>query len=295
MSFRPLFSRDRIWAGLLALAFIALSFILTAFILRRPVGPASVILAAVALILFISALWLLYRLWALHTLDYWVLRDAIHIHWNGEEVIIPLGDVESIQRADHIAFPARWPHWPEPWIGYDANTRVLAYATQPPAHSLAIHTPDTIYLVSPNDPDGFIAAFRARRDFGPARQLKPVIYLAPWREHWLLRDRWAQALLLGGWLLGLFLLGYTAWHYPQLPETIALRVDLRGNPALLSPRRAIFLIPGFTLLAGFFNAALGYALYPYRRFFAYLLWSTSVVLQIIGLYVVAQLIAQAVG
>ena len=295
MSFRPLFSRDRLWASLLTLALIALALIALRAMAARPVGPGTVLLGGFALILGGLSLLLIYRLWALHTLDYWVQRDAIHILWNGEEAIVPLDHVQRVERGDGLDLKPNWLHWPEPWIGYDADARILAYASQPPERSLIIVTDEENYLISPDDPDAFIAAFEERRDFGPARKLKPVIYLAAWRQHWLLRDRVAQLLLFGGLALGLVLLAYVAWRYPQLPETIALHFDLDGNPDLLSPRRSIFLIPGVALLIGFLNAAIGYAFYAYRRFIAYLLWSASVILQLMGLYIAMRLINLAVG
>ena len=289
MSFRPLYPRDRIWAGLLALILAILALLALYGLLTRPIGPGSVILGWISLLLAgISAL-LLYRLWSLHTLDYWVQRDAIHIHWHGEEVIIPLPHIQTIEPAQVTLRPA-WGHWPEPWIQWDENQRILAYATQPPSASLAIITQDETYLISLQDPDAFIAAYQERRNFGPARHLRPVIYLAPWRQHWLLQDRWAQILLGGGLLLGLLLLSYVAWHYPSLPPTIALHFDTQGNPDLLSPRRSIFLLPAFTLLMGFLNAAIGYTLYTYRRFIAYFLWSASVILQLLGFYLIHRLI-----
>ncbi|HEY80260.1 MAG TPA: DUF1648 domain-containing protein [Anaerolineae bacterium] len=295
MSFRPLYPRDRIWAGLLALALLALTLLTLRALLARPVGPGAVILGGILLLLVGMSALLIYRLWSLHSLDYWVQRDAIHILWNGEEVVVPLDRIQRVERAARLELAPHWRHWPLPWVQARGEEHLLAYATQPAAHSLAIVTQEATYLISPADPDGFILAYEQRRDFGPARKLKPVIYLAHWRQHWLLRDRWAQGLLLGGLLLGLILLAYAAWHYPQLPATIALHFGVDGHPDWLSPRRAIFLIPGVALLIGFLNAAIGYALYLYRRFLAYLLWSASVVIQVMGLFIAIRIIALAAG
>ncbi len=295
MAFRPLFSRERIWASVLVLALIALALLALRVMFVRPVGPGTVILGGIVMALGIASALLIYRLWSLHTLDYWVQRDAIHIHWLGEEAVIPLGDIERVEPAQGMALTPRWIHWPLPWVQFPGDAPILAYASQPPEKSLAIVTREETYLISPADAEGFVAAYEQRRDFGPARKLKPVIYLAPWRQHWLWHDRWAHGLLLGGLLLGLILLAYVAWHYPQLPSAIALHFDANGNPDLLSPRRSIFLIPGVALVIGFLNAAIGYALYLYRRFLAYLLWSASVVIQVMGLFIAIRIIALAAG
>ena len=294
MSFRPNFTHDRVWASIAMLALFALALFSALAILKRPLGPGVVILGALTLIFLGLGLLLIYRLWSLHTLDYWVQRDAIHIHWHGEEVIVPLPEIQDIRSAQDIALRPNWLHWPLQWVRADAEQRILAYATQSPANSISIITSEETYFITPQNPDIFIAAWKERQDFGPARHLKPVIYLSSWRQHWLLRDRLAQGLIFGGLLLGFVLLAYVAWHYPQLPATIALHFDARGEPDLLSPRRSIFLIPGVSLLIGFLNAAIGFAFYDAQRFLSYLLWSASLILQIAGLFIAANLITLAV-
>ncbi len=294
MAFRPILPRDRLLAAFLAILSLALALLLTYWLIQQPIGPTSVLVGVGILLLVAFAGLLLFRLWSLRTLDYWVQRDAIHILWRGEVAIIPLEYIRSIESASLQLRPA-WLHWPQQWILTQANPDILAYATQPPENSLAILTDDETYLISPQDPAGFLAAFEERRHFGPARQIKPAIYLSPWRQHWLLHDRWAQALLCGWLFLGGALLAYVTWHYPQLPDTLALHFNIQGEPDLISPRRAIFLLPGVAMLMGFLNAAIGFALYDYRRFFTYLLWSVSLLLQLIAWYVTIALIRFALG
>lgn len=294
MSFRPDFSRHRLWARIAVLVLFALALLAAIAIIRRPPGPSSVILGGIFLALIVTGALLITRLWSLRTLDYWVQRDAIRILWHGEEAVIPLSEIHDVRPANSALAPA-WRHWPLQWVQSDAETQTLAYATQPPESCLTIITDKETYLVSPRQPDDFIAAWQERRDFGPARQLKQVIYLSFWRQHWLLRDRLAQALLFGGLLLGVIALGYVTWRYPYLPQTIALHFDAHGNPDLLSPRRSIYLLPGISLVTGFLNAAIGFALYDFQRFLSYLLWSVSVVLQIIIIFIAANLITLAVG
>lgn len=294
MSFRPIFSRDRLWAGIAILILLVIAFIIANVIIRGPIGPKSVLLSVIFLLMLAMAALLIYRLWSLHTLDYWVQRDAIHIHWHGEEAIIPLEDILDVRIAETKTSP-NWLHWPAQWLHTDARNRVWAYAIQPPQQCLIILTKTDSYLISPRHRDVFIEAWQERKNFGPARSLKQITYLAPWRQHWLLRDRVAQALLFGGLLLGLLFLATVAWRFPQLPATIALHFNARGAPDLLSPRRTIFLLPGITLLIGFLNAAIGFALYDYQRYIAYLLWGVSVLLQGAAFLIASHLITLAVG
>ena len=294
MTFRPLFSRDRLWASLAALALFAFAILAVLAMVKRPLGPGTVLLGGLMALLLGTAALLLYRLWALHGLEYWVQRDAVHIHWQGEEAIIPLPEIQAVRPAAVTLRPA-WHRWPAQWVQVDAETHVFSYATQAPENCLEIVTDEEIYLLSPDHPDEFVAAYEDRRAFGPARRLKQVIYLAPWRQHWLLQDRLAQLLLFGGLLLGWLALAYVVWRYPQLPDTIALHFNAAGDPDLLSPRHSIFLLPGISLLIGFLNSAIGFALYEYQRNLSYLLWSISVILQIIVLFIAANLMTLAVG
>ncbi|RUA16631.1 MAG: hypothetical protein DSY55_03740 [Clostridia bacterium] len=294
MSFRPSFSRDRLWAGIAVLILSVSALIVARNITRHPLGPKSVLLGGISLLLIAVAALLIYRLWSLHTLDYWVQRDAIHILWLGEEAIIPLEDIQDIRSVEAEPSP-NWFHWPTQWLHTDAKNRVWAYATQPPRQCLTIITDTDRYLISPVQQKTFIAAWQERKNFGPARSLKQITYLAPWRQHWLLRDRTAQTLLLGGLLLGLLFLASVAWRFPQLPATIALHFNARGAPDLLSPRRTILLLPGIALSVGFLNAAIGFALYDYQRYIAYLLWGVSVLLQGAAFLIASHLITLAVG
>ena len=295
MSFRPLYSRDRIIAALAAALLLLLAALALLAMLHRAPGPGTVLLGGIFLLLAFLALLLIYRLWSLHTIDYWVERDAIHIHWQGEEAIIPLPEIETIGAAPQEMQPS-WLHWPLHWLHTDSqHEHLVSYATQPASQCLAVQTKESVYIISPHDPQQFLAVYEERRAFGPARHLREAIYLSPWRQFWLLNDRLAQALLAGGLLLGLLVLAYTVWRFPQLPETIAMHFNARGEPDLLSPRRSIFLLPGIALLSGFLNAAIGFALYEYQRFFSYLLWGISILLQIAFLFIASNLINLAVG
>ena len=294
MSFQPLFSRDRLWAALGALILFLLALLFFVLARHRALGPGTVILGGLSLLLLGLSALLIHRLWSLHTLDYWVQRDAIHIHWHGEEAVIPLPDVLEVVPAT-VTLAPQWLRWPLLWVQSDAEKSVLSYSALPPEEALAIVTADETYLISPAQPQAFVAAVEERQQFGPARHLKPVIYLSSWRQHWLLQDRWAQWLLWGGLVLGWMVLGYVIWRYPQLPAQIPLHIDAAGRPDAFRPQHAIFLLPGIALLIGFLNAALGFALYAYHRFLAYLLWSISVILQLITLFVAANLIRVAVG
>jgi hypothetical protein len=131
MTFRPLFSRDRLWASLAALALFAFAILAALAMVKRPLGPGTVLLGGLMALLLGTAALLLYRLWALHGLEYWVQRDAVHIHWQGEEAIIPLPEIQAVRPAA-VTLRSAWHRWPAQWVQVDAETHVFSYATQAP-------------------------------------------------------------------------------------------------------------------------------------------------------------------
>lgn len=228
MAFRPIQTRERLIAWGVALVLLVLSFVQLVRLLRTPLGPATVIEAIfLAITLGLLAV-LLYRLWVLHDLDYWVDRDAVRVLHAGDTVIIPLGDIQKVEYAPQwLGVKPRWLRWPNQWIHpLRPNQDIGAYATCPPAESLALSTTAGALVISPQDADGFRSALEARQKMGPARQLQPAVETSTFKQHWLLHDRPVQVLIGTGLLLWLILLAYLIWHYPS---------SRRLSPCILTP------------------------------------------------------------
>lgn len=292
MAFRPLFTRDRIIAFVLLLLLFALVAALGSQVLTaRPVGPKTVGFLIALLPTLACIVLLAYRLWQLQSLDYWLDRDALCIHWAGDVITIPLGHVVRIEAAGagDVGGPDRlpdWRQWPLPWLRpRRAGQRHAVYATQPPAACLAVETAESSYLISPRDPAAFLEAFQARQDFGALRELSEQIEASTLRDHWLWHDRLAQFLLAASLFMGLVLLGYFLWHFPGLPVEVPLHFDARGLVDRIGPRRTLMLLPAITLLMWFFNVVMGFVFYERQRLATYLLWGNALAVQIAGLLI----------
>lgn len=305
MAFRPLFTRDRIYAVLALLVLLALTFVLAYQVLAsRPVGPRTVVFLVLLLPTAGLTLLLAYRLWQLLSLDYWLDRDALRIHWAGDIITLPLS---QITRAGPVPGPngalPNWRQWPLVWMQpkqfqgeavpslhsgqalSEAKEHPSVYATQPPAACLSIEVGESSYLISPRDPTGFLAALRTRQDFGALRVLPAQIETAALHEHWLRRDRLAQFLLAASFLTGLLLLSYFLWNFPTLPAEVPLHFDASGLVDRIGPRRALMLLPSIALLILFFNTVIGFVFYERRRLAAYLLWGNALAVQVAGLLI----------
>ncbi len=291
MAFRPHIPRDRLIAWIVATLLLLISLILLIQLLRTPLGPSSIALSLTLLLALGLLATLLYRLWALHGLDYWIDRDAVRILWAGNKIIIPLGDIQQVEsKPTGLDSNAHWWAWPTRWVELlRPESDQASYATLPAEESLALKTPYATLLISPEDADGFVAALHERQALGPARKLEPTIAEPSFRQHWLVQDRLPLFLMGTGLFFGIALLGLLVWRYPTMPQQIPLHFNAEGVPDLLGPRRSIFLLSAITLLIGFFNAAVGIALYERHKLAAYMLWGSALLLQIAGFVIANRL------
>lgn len=292
MAFRPFASRYRWVAWLAAALLLLISLVLPFQLLRTHLGPTTVALFLAFLLILGLLVVLIYRLWALHRLDYWVDRDAVRIHWAGNRIDVPLPDIQEVEiQPTGLVQDYRWWAWPVGWVQPLRPESVQAsYSTRSPQESLALKTSYTTFLISPEDSDGFAAALRERQTLGPVRHLKPTIAEPSYRQHWLIQDRLPLIVMATGLLFGLIFLGALIWRYPTIPEQIPLHFDAAGAPDRIGARRSILLIPAITLLIGFFNAAIGVALYERHKLASYMLWGSALLLQIVALIIVNRLL-----
>ncbi|MCP4164435.1 MAG: DUF1648 domain-containing protein [Chloroflexi bacterium] len=296
MVFRPVIPREHLYAWLIAAGLLLISVPLLFQLFRTPPGTGFVRLGVISLLAAGLLIVLVYRLINLRQLEYWVERDALRIFWAGDTVVLPLGDIRSVERQiDGGVLQEQWLRWPARWVlPWRTERDLCAYATLPPDQCLSVVSQHGEMLISPADADGFIEAVYSRKDLGPARELTQTIEHAPYRLHWLYHDHLAQVLLAAGIVMGAILLAYVIWFFPRLPESIPLHFDANGVPDRISPRRSLFYIPAITLLIWFFNTIIGVVLYERERLAAYMLWAVAMLLQVAGFMVVRNLLALAI-
>jgi len=292
MAFRPFVSRNRWIAWLVAALLLLIILALPIQLLQTHLGPTTVVLFLIFLSMLALLLVVLYRLWALHRLDYWLDRDALRILWAGDRIDIPLPDIQEVEtNPTGLVQSYRWWSWPVGWVQPLRPESVqVSYATRSPQESLALKTSYATFLISPEDSDGFVTALNERHALGPARKLEPTVAEPSYRQHWLIQDRWPLIVMATGLLFGLIFLGMLIWRYPTIPLQIPLHFDATGAPDRIGARRSIFLIPAITLLIGFFNAAIGIVLYERHKLASYMLWGSALLLQIVALIIVNRLL-----
>jgi hypothetical protein len=229
-------------------------------------------------------------------LAYILSRDALTIRWGFSTITLPLSEIQDVLTAED-ALPEtpsllrlRGLYWPGRLVGPGrAETFGPAhfYATRRWPDQVLVIRGNQVYILSPADPAAFQAALTQVKAPVPAGQGA----VAPGRPtladrlrqiaREARRDRLAQALIGAGAGLNLLLFGTLAWLYPRLPQAIPLHFDQNGVPDLYGTPAQAFILPAIGLVVLILNSLLGGALHALQeRLPAYLLWSTTILVQV---------------
>ncbi len=286
MTFKPCYSSDR-WKGLLSvLGLLFLDAILARIVLTRTLDGASFVLALFVLASVPVVGFLIHRTAGAFNLQYWVDRDGVTVVWGPTRQIVPMAEIERIQRgaaARTEEQPRPW-DWPCPECRPVASTLgvVRSYATRPLAEQLILVTPHGNYGISPADPDAFLAALQARFRLGVARSVKAELRWPPlWT--WPLWSDWRAMALIGLGLLGVVaMFGALAFRFPALSSDLPLHFDINGLPDRIAPKSGLVALPLIGFVAWTANLAGGVWIYrQVQRQGAYLLWAGAIAVQLI--------------
>jgi hypothetical protein len=293
MVFKPLPCPSR-WEGLATSFWIVLlDLLLIVWAVRRPADTLKFLLVVVVVGSLPLLAHLLLRTWAAFTLEYWVDRNAVTVRWGYMRQIIPLPGVAQISLGQDL--PVGNPgflHWPAPYLrSVGSDDTLQLFATRPPEECVLIETADSLYALSPADPQAMIASVQERYAMGPSQVLAPARLRATRLERILPADRLGQWLLVGGLLGVLVLFGVVMISFPNLPEVLTVRYNSAGLPEEIREKGALYRLPIIGLLAWSINGAGGLFLMSQRQLVAaYMLWSGALVVQIFSLLALVSLI-----
>lgn len=240
-------------------------------------------LALLACVVAIGAL--IYRIGAALTLSYDLDRNGLYITWLGNRAVVPLDQIFTVEPSVHAQ---RLPLGPLQMVGYRwGRTRtadglpVHLFSTRSLSKSLAIHTRNAIYAISPADLDGFVQDLEQRRNLGATKSLAPMVEAGRVFLYDFWNDRIVRWLLLLAVVLNVVVIGLLMARYPQLGAAVEMRFNATGAATELRPRHHVLFLPlaafGLTLL----NIAVGLLLYRPQRLGARLLQGASVVVQVL--------------
>jgi hypothetical protein len=301
MIFKPASSTDGRRALLAGLLLIALDLVVAILMAARPVGGSTFVLLLLVIALWLPMGYVLWRAWLCLSLAYWIDRNALTLAWGPIRQVIPIGDLQQVQRGQAVAtllqgaplaqgpngqldqpvraLAQRWPAL-APFLIYGPDlgtrrrlqdTKVYSVASQPLPDQLLLRTGGGVYGISPADPDGFLAALQQQHQLGPTRLVAHQRQWPRWMRFPLWQDRFLLVLLLAGFLGTLLLLGIAMSRFAALPFALPQWENL--------DRRMIFLFPIFGLAVWLINGVWGLLVYQRQRVAAGLLWGGALAAQ----------------
>jgi hypothetical protein len=270
------------------LAILALAALLLRLVSSQPVSLLSFVMGLLVVLSVLASALVAYQIYGLASLRYLLGRDSIVISWAGRKETIPLASIESISPlADQSAGPARRGlRWPGCCIlgGHDERgSELLFYSNGRRSDELLITTAASSYVISPDNPTGFLLAVRGRQRLGPARRLEHVRTegglggLPVWRDWMALGLATMSAVANAG------LFAYIAFRYPQLPEIVPLLSEA-GQVMLIGAREELFELPVIGLTVVLANTVVGFALHRRERLLTYILGAIAILVQILVWY-----------
>lgn len=205
-------------------------------------GPAGVMLALPFATLVVATAWIAFWTWGYFSLRYGLSRDGVSIRWAASRHIIPMQDITHILAGRPYSSPLRGLRWPGYEIGRttivddEGRSRdVLVYATLKPEEQLLVVTPDITYAISPAEVGAFVEDFKRRRRLGVRQALEQRTVRLPLADLTIWSDRVALALIGSALVLNALALAWLAWHYPDLPQQLALRFSFDIASAQVVP------------------------------------------------------------
>lgn len=291
------------WEGLAAVVWIVLiDLLLLVWALRRPIDTLQFLLILLLVASIPLLLHLGYRTWAAFTLEYWVDRNAVTLHWAQAQQVIPTQSIRQILHGAELPVEgANLRYWPLPFLrmapvaqGSAALNRVDSVnlcAAIAPNECVVLETDTGVYALSPADPQGFVDALQERYRLGATRQIVPLRTQTGWLGNVFAGDR------LGAWLLAIGLIGVLVLFavltisFPNLPDVLAVRYNSAGIPEEIGEKTALFRLLVIGFLAWGVNGVSGLWLARHdQRIGAHMLWGGAIAVQAFLLLALVSLI-----
>ena len=243
-----------------------------------------VLLVGLFLVLMILGIMIYWTLVAFN-LNYHLDRNGLIVHWGLARQLIPFHTIERIVPGVELSEPGKFKGIN--LAGLRLGRGELAtgaplrfYSTAALARSLVIVTPNQAYAISPRQPESLIKAWQTRQALGPTQQWQAEIRRSWPREGSLLGDALGLGLLGLAIVACLALFGYLAFILPQLPPSIPIHFDAFGQADRTADKSALFTLLGAGALALVMNSIIGSLIYHWERVTAYLLWASTVIMQL---------------
>lgn len=218
-------------------------------------------------------------------LAYYLDRNGLAIQWGPARYLIPFDKIEAVVPGQNIPplSSTKVVNLAGLRFGWGESHEyglIKFHATTATANSLLIVTSHLTYVISPRQPQQFIKAWQNRQSLGPTQSWR--LGLQP---HWLwtasiLSDQWGWVFLGLTISLCLGLFGYLSYIFPELPLNLPVHFNALGQPDRITGKSALLLLPTAGVIVLGFNVFLSSILYHREKLAAYLLWGSTILVQV---------------
>ncbi|MDY7039743.1 MAG: PH domain-containing protein [Chloroflexota bacterium] len=286
MDFRPRRIRGLLVGIGLTGGIVVLDALMVTWIAHRPVDLLTFFLGLTVALSLPALVVMAYWLYSLVGMRYTLDRNGLVITCGATGQVVPMHSIQQIiPSAGHtLEGRMRGVRWPGCWVGQGhlaGRGLALFYATVPLSEQLLVVTPSLTYAISPANGEEFVQAFEARRQLGTLKRWSQESQQARFVSWPIWSDRVSHAFLGLGLMLNIGLFAYLCWRYPGIPLVVPLHFDAAGMVDRSGPRGGLFILPLIGLLIWGGNSALGLSLRVRERAAAYLLWSGTLLVQVL--------------
>ena len=280
----------------LALALAALASGL--FAIRQPVGFAMFLGLLVGFVCGALAILMLVLTIGYFRLRYRFEPNGLVVSWLGRRDVIAYDRVDGIFTGQRLgqAMRVRGLNWPGFHMGV-GRTRAMGFVryfvTTGDLNEIAlIVTPDVTFAVSPADGAGFRRELIGRVEasdglepsFLPSERTTRAQVGSPLKDITLAATLLASIAVLA--VTGLYIAG----HWSTSKEVLELQSTFDGKVLAYGQREDIFKLPGIGAAILIANLGIGLSLYARERAAARMLWSISVIVQVLLLVATARIL-----
>ncbi len=258
---------------------------------REPIGLRFMIYVLVAAVAFFPLPFLIYWLYSLNRANYNLDRDRLTISWGLRTEQIPVSDVEWVRpkSAMTTSLPLPFIHLPGAVLGVrkHADLGIMEYLASDINSLLLVATPRRVFVISPQDPNGFMQTIQNSIEMGSLSPVAPEsVYLS-----FAVIQAWQSTLARYFWLAGLFLnIGLFTWVSLLIPSLgrVPLGFLPSGLPGEAVPGAGLILIPIVSIFFFIAGWVAGLVFYPRpdRRPLANIIWASGVLTTLLFLVAV---------
>lgn len=272
------------WIGIILTSIVVVTIgLLFGLLISRPLNLISFLLGLLTIASAVLLAVLAYWTHGYYSLYYTLDRNVLKIRWTGFETVIPISEIQEVVEGQAVpgGFSLPFLHWPGYCIGRGQAGEVdaLYYATDLTHDPLLILTDQVGYVISPEDPEGFVQALELRQSLEPVRSSAPCVTASGLFRLSLWSDHLAQWLWLGSLVVNLALVAYLCAIYPNLDPVMPVHFDVSGQVDRVAPAIVVFFLPVIGWAVLIVNGLLGVWIHQKQRLATLFLWGGTGVVQ----------------